>query len=217
MILHIDTETTGLNLHGIPSDDVRQPHMVSLSCVLDDAAGKTQAILSTLIIPEGHVIDERMAGDDGGKTAFSIHGITNATAKRYGVPLHDVLADFGSMVRRADIISGFNIFFDFKMLKIGCARTGIHGEKLRELMESRTGLCTMETAAAHLIGKKRISLKNAYFEMFKEEIQTGLHGSFEDVMASRRIYWELVRRGHPMEPKSLARKEYDAPMPVAAQ
>lgn len=218
MILHYDTETTGINLHGVPSNDPRQPHIVSLSAVLDDDQGVTRRVMSVIVRNSGIVIDERLMGDDGKPTAFSIHGITNAMAEKFGVPLSDALMQFHQMCRPGTLLSGFNVLFDWKMIKIACARIdATAGEAMRQFFEDHIStVCTMEAAASNLIGKKRISLKNAYFEMFKQEIQLGHHGSLEDTMASRRVYWELVRRGHPMVPKSLAAKVYDTPYVAAS-
>lgn len=216
MIIFLDTETTGLNLHGVPSDDPRQPHIASLSAILDDDNGITRQVMSVLISPEGKYKLEDFP------EAQKIHGITTERAEKYGWRLPKVLYELDDMARNAEILSGFNIFFDFKMIKIACAKfsasdptTSEYGEAIRNRLEEKSSICTMENAAANLIGKKRISLKNAYFEMFKEEIQLGHHGSLEDAMAARRVYYELKRRGHPMPPVSLARKEYDMPYQAA--
>lgn len=216
MILHFDFETTGFPIPGAPSSDPRHCKPVSLSAALDDANGIARRTMSMIVRPEGYALDDRTIGDDGKPTAFSIHGISNSTALKYGMPLNRVICDFVEMMHDATVISAFNTHFDEKIFKICCALLGNHGVPLREVMETKQSICTMEAAAANLIGKKRISLKNAYFEMFKQEIQLGHHGSLEDTMASRRVYWELVRRGHPMVPKSLAAKVYDTPYVAAS-
>lgn len=215
MILHFDVETAGFPVPGVPADDPRHPSIVSLSAVLDDEKGVLRRVMS-VIVRQSVPIDERLVGDDGKtKTAFAIHGITNAVADKYGVPLSSALIEFADMAQCADAISAFNVHFDWKLIKIACARSGPMGEQMRAQMEAKQSICAMENAAGHLIGKKRISLKNAYFDMFKEEIQLGYHGSLEDVMASRRVYSELVRRGHQMERNPLL-KEYATPYVATA-
>jgi DNA polymerase-3 subunit alpha len=212
MILHKDFETTGIPVGGVPSNDPRHPWPVSLSAVLDDADGNIIGQMSVIIKADGRYKLEDFP------EAQKVHGITTEQAESEGVQLEDALDQFAALMEKATIISAFNRHFDEKLFKIGCARyrskegAGDVGEMLRQQMEAKQGCCTMEAAAQFLIGKKRISLKNAYFELFKEETQTGqFHGSLSDTMASRRIYWELVKRGAAMGVKSLARKEYDTP------
>ena len=85
---------------------------------------------------------------------------------------------------------------------------------MRAEFERLTGICTMTAAAQHLIGKRRMKLKDAYRELFQEETQTEeFHGSSGDAAASRRIFWELKKRDALPEPVSLA-KEYDTPPPA---
>lgn len=212
MILHKDFETTGIPVGGAPSTDPRHPWPVSLSAVLDDKDGSIIGQMSAIIRPDGRYKLEDFP------EAQKVHGITTEQAERDGVSLEDAFDQFAALMAKAEIISAFNRHFDEKLFKIGCARyrskdgAGDVGEALRQQMEMKQGVCTMEAAAQFLIKKKRMSLKNAYFELFKEETQTEqFHGSMQDTMASRRIYWELIKRGAPMMIKSLARKEYDTP------
>lgn len=217
-VLHFDTETTGLPVSGFPSTDPRQPNIVSISAVVDDEAGKMQSVFSTLIKPEGWKIDERPVGDDGNKTAFSVHGITNAVAMQYGMNMIDALDIFARLVRSVEIISAFNVFFDHKLVKIACARAtpSDFGDSVRSLIATKSSVCTMEGAAMGLSGKKRISLKNAHFELFKREAQTDrYHGSLADTYHHRDIYYELKRRGWLLAPKPLTERVYDTPPPEA--
>lgn len=216
MILHYDWETTGLFVHGVPSNDPKQPHGVSLSAVLDDDQGVVRRVMSVIVRPSGHTIDERLVGDDGRPTAYSVNGISNALVGRFGVSLEAAMIGFAEMIEAAEVLSAFNHHFDHNFVKIGCARMpndgSRTGEEIRALVATKSAVCTMESAAIHLIGKKRISLKNAYFDLFKEETQTErYHGSLSDAMASRRIYWELKRRGALPDPKPLTEKVYDKP------
>ena len=221
MILHYDWETSGLFINGVPSNDPKQPHGLSLSAVLDDDQGITRRVLSVLIKPHEFQVDERTVGDDGRPTAYAVNGISNALLARYATSLERAMIEFAHMIEQADILSAFNHHFDHKFVKIGCARMPKDalrtGEEIRALLATKSAVCTMEAAANHLIGKKRISLKNAYFELFKEETQTErYHGSLSDAMASRRIYYELKRRGALPAPKPLAERAYDTPYQPAA-
>lgn len=218
-VLHYDTETTGLPVNGQPSDHPDQPRIVSISAILDDETGRTRSVFSTIIKPEGWTIDESKQTDSGRPTAFSIHGITNDVANRFGIPIAEAIKRFHQLIQPGTVISAFNHHFDFKLVKISCAQIDAMGgngagEALRTYFEEHVShICTMREAAANLIGKQRISMKNAYFEMFKEEIQKGLHGSLDDAYSTRRIFHELKRRGHAMEPVALTRPVYDTPPP----
>jgi DNA polymerase-3 subunit alpha len=212
MYLHIDCESTGLNVPGVPSEDPRQPHLASISAVLDDERGETQQILSVLVAPEGRYRLEDYP------EAFKVHGITTAQAEKYGWRLPKVLYELDDMARNAEVISAYNIFFDFKLLKIACAKfsamdknTSEYGVAIRDRLEAKSGICSMESAAQHLIGKKRISLANAHQDLFKSPARSGqYHGSMEDVMAHRRIFYELRARG-VLLPATPLKREYATP------
>lgn len=198
--IHTDTETTGLPVPGAPADDTRHPHLASLSGFLDETEDTIMDEVSTLVQPLPGVRYEDFP------EAFRVHGITTERAQKEGMPLQLALERYVTLATCADTFSAFNaLHFDFKILKIACARIPT-GAALREQLERLQSVCTMESAANHLIGRKRISLKNAYFEMFKEETQTEQHhGSHKDALASRRIYWELSRRGALVAPVPTAR------------
>lgn len=210
MILHFDTETTGLPVPGVPSDDPRHPHIVSLSAILDDDDGNQRRVMSVIVRPDGYRLEDF-------PEAQNVHGITTDIATKYGVPLMDALEQFGNMLLPETVMSAFNHHFDHKLLKIACARCEDkeYGNDLRRNLALMSAVCTMEAAATALNGKKRISLKNAHFELFKEEAR-GAHTSLGDTYSSRRIYYELKKRGAVMEPKSLAEKEYAMPYTPAA-
>jgi len=207
MLLHYDTETTGIPIAGQPSEHPGHPHIVSLSAVLDDDQGVARRVMSVIVKPNGYRLEDF-------PEAFNVHGITTDVAMKYGVDLADALEQFINLARFADVLSSFSHHFDFKLLKIGCARIlPTVGNAWREYLETKASICTMETAAHHLIGRKRISLKNAFFEFFKTEIQKGKHGSLPDAYASRKIYYELKERGWLPPPTPLTRKVYDTPPP----
>lgn len=184
MILFYDTETTNLNLKGVPSDDPRQPDVVSLSAILDDEEGNTRRVMSVLC-------RDAKPSDAG---ALKIHGITKQTAERFGVPREAMMEMFMSMATSATILCAYNHFFDFKMAKIQCARLPEHGAGFREFLESRQELCMMEASADFLKGEGQrfIKLKDAYKTFFGTDL-IGAHGSLEDARACRRIYYHLKK------------------------
>lgn len=209
MFLHIDVETTGIPVNGMPSDHAGHPHMASLSAILDQDAGEPLEQMSVLIQPLGYRLEDF-------PEAFRIHGITTERAMAEGVTLTEAMEQFIGMARRAQTIVAYSAHFDVKLLKIGCARVPDRpqGEAFRQQIESMTSICTMESAAMCLIGKKRMKLKDAYWELFHEQTQTAVHhGSAEDVAASRRVFWELHLRKALVDPKPILRV-YDTPAPT---
>lgn len=207
--LHYDCETTGLPVSGVPSNDPRQPLMVTLSAILDAADGTIGREYSAIVRPDGYTGTADMWN---ALDATKIHGITHERAMDEGVPMFEAMTAFLEMASAVDVLSSFNHFFDFKLLKISCAQIGDVGDSMRVLLETKSAICTMESAANFLIGKKRIKLKDAYFELFKEETQTGPHHlSIDDARASRRVYYELANRGGLLPAKPLTRKVYDTP------
>ena len=213
-ILHYDTETTGLFLKGIPSDDPGQPKMLSLSAILDDDNGNTRGVMSMLVRPEGWKIDERMKGDDGKPTAFAINGISNAIANKYGRPLGQVMSEFALMAKYADVFCAFSHHFDFKFIKISCAQLGKPGDVLRKYFETKSAICTMESAAKHLNGptQRFIKLQVAFNKLHGRDFG-GAHNSLADANASRMVYAKLKELKALPEPKSLEAREYDTPPP----
>ena len=202
MFLHTDTETTGIPLNGVPSNDPRHPHLVSLTSLLDSDPANTLDELSTLIKPDGYRTEDF-------PEAFKIHGITTERAMDEGQPLPVVMGKFIDLAKHAEVFAAYSAHFDFKLLKIASARVP-NGDSMRQELERLSSICTMEAAAMHLIGKKRMKLKDAYWELFHEEIQKGDHASYPDAMASRRIFWELHKRKALPDPKPTLRT-YETP------
>lgn len=220
MYLHYDTETDGLNVQGVPSDDPRQPHLVSISTTLDDEDGNTLASYSTLIKPDGWKIDERLEMENPAKpgtmmkTAFSIHGITNERALAEGRDLDLAMNSVAELAERAGVLSAFNHFFDFKFLKISCAQMHdkSEGERIREMLETKSAICTMDSARKYLKAGRFIKLSVAHERLLEMPFTKG-HESMEDTQAHRRVFYHLLSVGGLEEPKPLTRKIYDKPLP----
>lgn len=220
MYLHYDTETEGLNVQGVPSDDPRQPHLVSISAVLDDQHGNEIGKYSTLIKPDGWTIDERLEVENPEKpgtmikSAFSIHGITNARALAEGIDLDVAMREVAALTEKADILSAFNHFFDFKFLKISCAqmRDKAEGERIRVMLETKSAICTMDASRKELKAGRFIKLAVAHQQLLGETFDKG-HESMADTQAHRRIFYHLKSMGVLGEPKPLTRKTYSTPPP----
>ena len=196
-VLHMDWETDGLNISGQPSDHPDQPGAVSISAVLDDDDGNTIDTFDTLIIPVRPIPPEVVA----------IHGITTEQAQTQGINVSDAIDRLAGMAQQADVLSAFNFFFDFKMAKIGCARSGAHGETIRRMLETKSSICTMDGARKHLGAGWFIKLGVAYEKLFGET-HVRAHEAKADIEAHRRIFYRLKDLGALPEPKPIGRKTY---------
>lgn len=202
MILFIDCETTGFPVRGAPSDDPNHPHITEIAMVLDDDRGITQAALSTLIFPVGYEVP--------GETV-ELNGITTAMCQRYGMAQGMVLAILEEYATRADVLVAHNWFFDFKMVKIACAQS--RALPIRELLETKSTLCTMN-AATNICkipgprGYKWPSLPEACKALDINFVEK--HRALPDVYGCRNVYYELKKRGvlpAPSAPKPKPAKE----------
>lgn len=205
MRLFYDWETQDLFIKGIPSEDPAQPGGVSLSAILDDDEGVTRAVMS-MIIKHDKV---------SGEKALATHGITPEIANAHGFPLEFVMATFFGLAVHASTLVAFNHHFDFKFVKIACARIE-DGEGMRELCESKSYVCTMEAAAPVVKGPKQrfVTLALAHEHLLGKGFD-GAHNSLADAYAQRAIYYELKGRGLLPEPKPLTRRVYATPAPGA--
>lgn len=202
MFLHYDTETDGLNISGQPSDHPDQPGTVSITAFLDDQEGNTIETLDTLIKPVRAITPEVVA----------IHGITTERAEKEGITQIEALRKFAALARRAEVLVAFNHFFDWKMVKIMCARAGDEGEAIRQMLETKSAVCTMDAARKHLKAGRFIKLGVAYQGIMGEE-HSRPHESFADAAASRAIFYRLRGLEALPEQKPLTRKEYTTPPP----
>lgn len=203
MYLHYDTETDGLNIPGQPSDHPDQPGLVSISAILDDKDGNELERFTTLVKPHRPISAEVTA----------IHGITTERAEKEGIPLAEAMNKFAALAKRATTLVAFNNFFDFKMLKIGCARMQPGGnDPMRCLFEAMTAICTMDGARKFLNAGRFIKLGVAHQQLFNEKFENA-HQSMADTEASRRIFYHLKKLDALPEAKAMTRKVYGAPPP----
>lgn len=112
--LFYDTETTGIPLYSTPSDDPRQPHIVSLAAKLIHL--RTREIVETLDVlvkPDGWTIPDEV---------IAIHGITNERAAAEGIPEADAVDRLLALWRRADGKIGHAEAFDRRIVRIALKR-----------------------------------------------------------------------------------------------
>lgn len=113
LIAVFDTETTGLPLFGLPSEDKRQPHIVQLAAILYDLdAHIAVSSIDVIIKPTDWAIPEEAA---------KIHGISTERAMDVGISealAVEMLLD----LTKGRLRVAHNEQFDARMVRIACKR-----------------------------------------------------------------------------------------------
>lgn len=191
MELFFDTETTGLPLFKEKYDHEGQPDVVQLAAILSDA-DKIYAQLSCVINPSE--CNDSWKVEEG---AARVHGITPELINQVGLTASNTFGLFMDMVSKADTIVCHNTDFDKKLLLTALHR--LDAEKAIEQVHNGEYYCTMKKATplCKLPGKfgyKWPKLEELYRFLFNESFE-GAHDALEDVRATRRCYYELIRLG----------------------
>jgi DNA polymerase-3 subunit epsilon len=192
-----DSETTGIPAWNLPSEDLRQPHIVELAVILANREGVLER-WSAIVKPEGWTIPADVA---------KIHGITTEKAFAEGRPAAEVYAEFHALWQRAAFRVAHSESFDAKMIRIAFKR---HRPADADAWKAGKAYCT--AALSEKICKlpptqrmieagrgnqfKRPKLEEAYRALLGEEIPgvAGVHGALVDAEACLRIYTEIWRR-----------------------
>ena len=179
MYLFFDTETTGLN----KSSD----RIIQIAWLVTARNGKEIKRQNRLIKPSGFTIP---------KNAEKIHGISTITANRFGASLRDVLIEFTDAATACQIIVGHNLSFDLAMLKPEYLREDIpfplDGKRMVCTMRSATAWCRLPKLDGRP-GFKWPKLDELYFRLFGEYFDDA-HDALNDVVATKRVYFELIKR-----------------------
>jgi DNA polymerase III subunit epsilon len=197
-VMIFDTETTGMPLWDRPSEHPDQPHLVQYTAVLlDDETQMELAFDTVMVRPDGWTIPA---------AATAKHNITTEQAIDEGVPLRDAVSAYQAMHAQAELICGFNVNFDFRIMRIAMLRCGFtredvkhFGEAIRslDLMRQATPVCRIPpTDRMMATGRKTWkspTLAEAVKILLNEELDDA-HDSRADVLATMRLYQLLNRR-----------------------
>jgi DNA polymerase III subunit epsilon len=193
-VMVFDTETTGFPLWSEPSEHPGQPHLVQYTGVLFSDQTRQELMFDTMIIrPDGWTIPPELT---------VIHGISQEQAMDEGVPERNAIDAYRAMAAAAELVSGFSIAFDLRIMRIAMLRCGISKEqahhltdRLRtlDLMPSLTKRCKLPpTDKMMRAGRKTFktpSLAEAIQCVFGEKLDDA-HDSRADVLATMRLYLE---------------------------
>ena len=188
MTLVWDVETTGLWRKDLAPDDPSQPHVVSIAARLFDKDRRTVGHLNVLIRLDGWSIE---AG------AAAVHGITEAKANRYGIPIQAALIVFKGMVEQGIEVVAHNLAFDRQLIDRELRGGGWNGAwweraapKMHCTMEESTPICDLPGK----FGQKYPSLQEAHAILVPEVPWTQAHSADDDVLATSRVLWALRDR-----------------------
>lgn len=202
MKLFFDTETSGLPLWNLPSEDSNQPFLVEFAAILEDDDGKDRGFFHCVVQPPlGCSIPDDVS---------AIHGITTEIANKFGVPLIFVVDYFRNAVRMVEgNLVAHNVKFDVRMMKISLLQISnvrsVDKDEVNGFMLGLKPFCTMTAAtpivnlpptekmlAAGFRKPKSPTLGECYRHFFGEEL-AGAHGALADAKACREVYRAILR------------------------
>lgn len=188
MLLFFDTETTGFPQKHKPVDHPDQPHIVQLAAALTEDDGRVVSSFNFIIDP-GVERGVRIPS-----ATSAIHGIDEERCWRFGVLPAFALETFDELYTRADMIVGHNVDFDVEMVTIAFNKLNPSIGLRREVvaptfctMRQSTDICRIPSPRG---GNKWPKLGEAYQHFFGEPLD-GAHDAFVDLMACKRIYFQL--------------------------
>lgn len=199
-VLVFDAETTGLvpKKADYKTDFNEFPHIVQLAWWFNGV------LKSYYIKPEGWEIPE---------SVIAIHGITNEIATKEGIPFAECITEFIKDCEKANLLVGFNIYFDTSIVKANIIRDGMLEfynnivepamDKSKRIDMMRKTIKFVSVRQANGSGKFP-TLLELYYKIFKKEYPA--HNAANDVQATLECLPFLVKIGLI----ELKRKEYPA-------
>lgn len=188
MYLIFDTETTGLpkNFNAPLSDSDNWPRMVQIAWQLHDQDGNLLENEDFIIKPEGYDIPFN---------ATRIHGISTKIANEEGHDLTEILQKFQQVLKKAKIVAGHNIDFDYSIVGAEFFRKHME-DSLKEIpsadtMKLSTEFCMLPGGKG---GKyKSPKLSELYEKLYGEKFDEA-HNAAADVNATAQVFFELMRK-----------------------
>lgn len=193
--LFYDTETSGFISGSKTFDDPTQAFAVQLAALLCDSEGNELAEVNQIIKSNGRFINPH---------TVEIHGITEEISMEKGIEENLVLEEYALLLDSEPMRICHNVKFDEKFLDQMFQR---NMSKLSDYGRSRYFLesilfCTMQDKRI----KKWCDLKNIrgaikppkltelYMLLFEENFEN-VHNAMADTRATKRCFFELIKRG----------------------
>lgn len=195
-IIIFDTETTGFVSPSLPLAD--QPHVcqfAALTLEVDMTARKIRehGRLDRLIRPGVAIPPE----------ATRVHGITDAHVAD-APPFADSAEEILELFRQADVAVGHNLDFDRQVLEVELLRLQRNKNFLPDQRFDTMKICTDICRLPGKNGFKFPRLDETYRHFFGEDFDNA-HNALADVIATAKIFRELLRRG-VVRPEERAQK-----------
>ena len=192
-ILFFDTETDGLpsdycySAHCAPDN---WPHIVQLAWIVTDDEGNELSSGNKIIRPEGFVIPPE---------ATAIHGISQQRALAEGEPRQKVMKKFLRILSNTYLNVAHNLWFDANVIAADMNRCGMNDDILFSsgfcTMEGTTELCRLPFATdVHPEAEYKWPKLTELHEFLFGNSFSGAHDAVNDVRATARCFWELIRR-----------------------
>lgn len=193
MELIFDTETSGLPLYKEPATHPAQPDIIQFGAVLCDE-NEVYETISVILDPS-----DINPGWKMNPFAEAAHGITTEKVLAEGVKTTGVMAQFLELAEKADLLVCHNTSFDQKMVENALHKASFPYEAFM-LFTQHTYYCTMKVSTPLCNLKKKNGqikwpkLDELHQFLFGEAFENA-HDALGDVLATRRCYYELKRRG----------------------
>lgn len=206
MYLVFDTETNGLpNDYKAPATDLDNwPRVIQLAWQMYDEDGKLEKEFSSLIKPDGWVINnESKLNKKGEETNFWIkNGFSTEGCEENGVDLKEALEELSDAMDNSKYLVAHNMDFDKNIISAEFIRNQVKPKKKLDK------LCTMKESVEFCrimnswgSGYKWPTLVELHDKLFNESFD-GAHDALSDVKACARSFFELKKRSVMLKPKS---------------
>lgn len=193
-ILFFDTETNGeiISQFRTMRETEFFPRVIQLAWLLTDGTGQDVGIGEALIKPDGWEIPQ--------EKFWLKNGFTTEKNQAQGVPMPGVLDLFLNHYNVCSVLVAHNMAFDFNVLGAELIRYGKRGRR----DPARVKICTMTAgvmlckiprrgAGGSFTGWKYPRLSELYLHLFGEKM-VNAHNAMGDVLATKKIFFELVKR-----------------------
>lgn len=204
-ILITDTESTGLFDYRKRADEEGQPRIAQLASVLLEVNDDWSERLllsdkSALVRPDGWEMPADLAEKLG-------HGLTTERLLADGIPIADALAGYLELFDQCELIAGYNIEYDLKLIRGELRRLGLPDHYAERpvfcAMRAATPICEIPKKKGS--GFKLPKLSEALDVLCGIPI-TGAHNAAADVNSTILIITELRKRGIEIVGKEQPRK-----------